>query len=35
MRKYKDEWKADLEARGEQELEQLKKMRLRPQEQEE
>ena len=28
MRKYKDEWKEDLEARGQQELEQLKKMRM-------
>ena len=34
MRKYKDEWKADLEARGERELEQLKKMRMGPQRQE-
>lgn len=27
MRKYKDEWKTDLEARGQQELEMLKQMR--------
>ena len=27
MRQYKDEWKADLEARGRQALEQLKQMR--------
>ncbi|GAC1613637.1 MAG: hypothetical protein NVS4B7_05210 [Ktedonobacteraceae bacterium] len=27
MRKYKDEWKTDLEARGQQELEMLKRMR--------
>lgn len=27
MRQYKDEWKTDLEARGQQELEMLKKMR--------
>src|SRR5947209_1280571 len=28
MRQYKDEWKTDLEARGQQELELLKKMRV-------
>ena len=27
MRKYKDEWKQQLEARGEQELKQLQQMR--------
>jgi PPK2 family polyphosphate:nucleotide phosphotransferase len=34
MRKYQDEWKADLEARGEQNLAELKKMRAGPQGQE-
>src|SRR5205085_662941 len=31
MRQYKDEWKTDLEARGQQELEMLKKMRTQQQ----
>ncbi len=34
MRQYQDEWKADLEARGEQNLAELKKMRASPQGQE-
>src|SRR6266699_4289493 len=34
MRQYQDEWKADLEARGEQNLAELKKMRAGPQGQE-
>ena len=29
MRKYKDEWKADLQERGRQELEKLKQMGIR------